>query len=347
MKAIAQALRLAVGGQTLSRETMQAAVREMMSGEIMAGPEAALLSASLLTALAVRGERAEEISAVAEVMRGLGERVPNSDPSLLDTCGTGGTGQSLFNCSTAVALVVAAGGGRVAKHGNRTTTRASGSADLLEAAGVALELTPAQAARCLDQCGIVFLFAPSFHPAMRHLGPVRRSLGIRTIFNLAGPLTNPAGARRQLAGVGDGRWLQDYARALQLLGAERALVVHSQDGLDEISPAAPTDALLLADGQLQPQVIDPADYSIGVELHSLQVHSAAESLAMVRAALGGEATGAGEMIALNAGAAFHICGLSADLASGIDKARQVLASGKALDTLQRLAETSQQLQGAA
>lgn len=345
MKAIAEALRLAATGEEVGRAQLQAAVREMMSEEIMAEPQAQLLSASLLTALAVRGERAGEISAVAEVMREIGERVQTSDERLLDTCGTGGTGLSLFNCSTAVALTVAAGGGRVAKHGNRTATRNSGSADLLEAAGVLLELTPPQAIQCLDELGIVFLFSPAFHPAMRYLGPVRRTLGIRTIFNLAGPLTNPAGAKRQLVGVGNGKYLQDYARALQLLGAQKALVVHSRDGLDEISPAVPTDAFLLADGELTGLTIDPADYGISVPLDALKVGSANDSLAMVRAALGGEAHPAAEMIALNAAAAFHICGLSADLDAGIEKARQVLASGAALKLLQQLAEVSQRLAG--
>lgn len=341
---LARALQIAVSGRTLDGDTMGAAVRQMMDGEVMAEPEAQLLTAGLLSALAARGEQAEEIAAVAFAMREAGARLDTGDSAVIDTCGTGGTGRSLFNCSTASALVVAAGGGKVAKHGNRTTTRSSGSADVLEAAGVALMLTPEQASLCLAEVGMVFLFAPAFHPAMRHLAPVRRAMGIRTVFNLAGPLTNPAGARRQITGVPGSEYLEVYAQALQLLGAQRALVVHSRDGLDEISPAAVTDAVRLADGESQRLTIDPADYGISADLRQLQVSSAEDSLAMIRTALGGQAHPAADMVALNAGAAFHVGGLCADLEQGVDKARQVLASGEALRLLQQLAAVSQKLQ---
>lgn len=337
---VQEALRIAVSLETVPAELMVLATQHMISGEA-----SETLVAALLAALSARGERPEEIASVAGVLRAQGVRVDVPDKDyLLDTCGTGGTGKKLFNCSTCAALVVAAGGVRVAKHGNRTATRASGSADLLEQAGLTLNLTPQQAVSCLKQVGIVFLFAPSFHPAMRHLAPVRRNLGIKTIFNLVGPLANPAGAGLQVMGVHSKKMLQPMAAALNTLGSRHALVLHSQDGLDEISPSAPTDAVeLRPDGEFRPHLIDPADFDVRVSLQQLTVASAAESLDMVRKVLAGQPHPAADMVALNAGAAFWIGGTCEDLKAGVERARETIKSGAGLDKLHELARVSTEM----
>ena len=339
-KAVTEALALAVAGETVPEALMASAVQEMMTEDC---PQVA--AAGLLTALSVRGERPAEIVATAQVLRRRGLKVAAVEPeNLLDTCGTGGTGKSLFNCSTCCALVAAAAGVRVAKHGNRASTRASGSADLLERAGVVLTLTPAQAASCLEQVGLAFLFAPAFHPAMRHMAPIRRELGIKTIFNLVGPLSNPAGARRQVLGVPAPKYLRPMAEALRQLGAVRALVVHSHDGLDEISPAAPTDVIELSpDGELTEYTLNPADFGPTESLENLTVTSSTDSLEQARTLLAGEAHPAVGMVALNAGAALWIGGRCDSLKDGVQLAHQTLAAGAGLELLEKLAATSTRL----
>ena len=339
-QSIQQALQQVLAGAEVPADLMQDAIAEMIQED---SPQA--LIGALLSTLALRGEKPAEIAAAVRALQQRGHAVPVAGTApLIDLCGTGGTGQKLFNCSTCSALVVAAAGVPVVKHGNRTNTRASGSADLLEAAGVALALTPEQAAHCLREVGMVFLFAPAFHPAMRHVAGIRRELGIRSLFNLVGPLANPGGASHHLLGVHSLAFARPMAQALRELGISRALVVHSDDGLDEISPAAPTTALeLTADGDIRELRIDPADFGIATPLRELAAHSPAESLAIVKAVLAGQEHAAAGMVALNAGAALWIADLCPDLKAGVRLARQTLASGAGLQVLERLVATSTSL----
>ena len=329
-----EALVRVAGGSDLSREQMAAVMREIMAGE--ADPVAL---GGLLTALSIKGEAPAEIAAAALELRRLMSAVQLDVPGpLLDTCGTGGDGARLFNVSTGAALVAAAGGAFVAKHGNRAASGNSGSADVLEALGVNLELTPEQVARCIKEVGVGFLFAPRHHGAMRHVGAARRVLGLRTVFNLLGPLSNPAGARRQLLGVFASRWLVPMAEVLRELGTERALVVHSRDGLDEISPAAPTAVAELCDGgdirefELHPEALGCE----GASLAALTVSDPADSARLLRSALRGEVPDAVEMLALNGGAALYLSGVSDSMALGCELARDLLATGQAAEKLREL-----------
>lgn len=310
-----------------------------MSG-IMAGEASEAQVAGLLMGLAARGETVTEIAAAARVMRRLARRVEVDPEGLTDIVGTGGDGMSVFNVSTAAAFAAAAGGARIAKHGNRSVSSRSGAADVLEAAGVKLELEPDRVAAAVEELGIGFLFAPVHHGAMRHAAAPRRALGVRTLFNLLGPLTNPAGATRMVLGVYDRRWLEPMAAVLAELGARHVLVVHSEDGLDELSIAKPTHIAELRDGTVRTRVFDPSTIAMPIHgsLSGLSVSDANESLELVRAALGGTAGPAADMVALNAGAALYVAGLAGDIPDGIRLAREVLASGSALDLLERYAE---------
>lgn len=310
-----------------------------MSG-IMAGEASEAQVAGLLMGLAARGETVTEIAAAARVMRRLARRVEVDPEGLTDIVGTGGDGMSLFNVSTAAAFAAAAGGARIAKHGNRSVSSRSGAADVLEAAGVKLELEPDRVAAAVEELGIGFLFAPVHHGAMRHAAAPRRALGVRTLFNLLGPLTNPAGATRMVLGVYDRRWLEPMAAVLAELGARHVLVVHSEDGLDELSIAKPTHIAELRDGTVRTRVFDPSTIAMPIHgsLSGLSVSDADESLELVRTALGGTAGPAADMVALNAGAALYVAGLAGDIPDGIRLAREVLASGSALDLLERYAE---------
>ena len=341
---IRDALGLIAQGQDLSTDEMRGAMGQIMSGRA----DDAQIGAFLM-GMRLKGETIDEITGAVMAMRELATGVEASGEHLVDIVGTGGDGAHLFNVSTAAALVVAAAGGRVAKHGNRSVSSKSGSADLLEAAGVALGILPEQVARCVDELGVGFMFAPAHHGAMKHaIGP-RRELAMRTIFNILGPMTNPAGVKRLLVGVYDQALCRPVAEVLGRLGAEHVMVVHSEDGLDEISLAGPTRVAELKDGEIQEYSIAPGDFGIEPQgLEGLEVEDAEGSLALIRAALTGageeRATRAAELIALNAGAAIYVAGLADSIAEGVAKAREVIASGAAWQRLDQLAELTQSFQ---
>ena len=326
----------------LSREQMQDCMRQIMGGQATPAQ-----IAGFLVALRMKGETVDELIGGVQVMRELATPVPvHADvrAHLIDTCGTGGDGAGLFNISTAIAFVVAAAGGHVAKHGNRSVSGTCGSADVLEAAGVKLDLGPEAVARCVHRVGVGFMFAPAFHSAMKHaIGP-RKEMGVRTVFNLLGPMTNPAGARRQLIGVFHRDWLRPVAQVLKELGAEHVMVVHSEDGLDEISIAARTQFAELRDGQIRTGSLMPTVFDIRLsDIGTLRVDNALESLALIRSALNNVAGPARDIVALNAGAALCVAGLAADVRQGVRLALETIASGKAADKLDALAAFTQDL----
>ncbi|MEA3412490.1 MAG: anthranilate phosphoribosyltransferase [Pseudomonadota bacterium] len=318
---------------------LDAAQMTSVMNTIMHGEATPAQIGGFLVGLRMKGETVDEITAAVEVMRALSTKVPVDAAHLVDTCGTGGDASGTFNISTASALVVAAAGGKVAKHGNRSVSSRSGSADVLEAAGVNLDLTPEQVAECIATVGVGFLFAPRHHGAMRHaIGP-RREMGVRTIFNLLGPLTNPASAPNQVLGVFSDQWLEPFAEVLMRLGSHHVLVVHAQDGLDEISIGSVTQVAELRDGAVRRFTVSPEDFSLErAPLDAIKVRSAQESLTMLRDALGGKAGPAMDVIALNAGAAIYTAGLEHSLGGGVKRATGVLSNGAALGTLDRLVE---------
>lgn len=330
-------------GRDLAMDDMAAVMRQVMTG---AAGDAQI--GALLMGLRAKGESIDEIAAAVLVMRELVTGVQVDDAHAIDIVGTGGDGANLFNVSTAASFVAAAAGARVAKHGNRSVSSRSGSADLLEAAGVRLELTPEQVAECVRRLGVGFMFAPMHHAAMRHaIGP-RKELGLRTMFNILGPMTNPAGVRRMLVGVFSAALCRPMAEVLGRLGAEHVLVVSADDGLDEISLAAPTSVAAWQDGRVSEYVIEPADFGLQRRaLAGLEVDGAEASLALIRAALGGEqddrARRAADLVALNAGAAIYVAGLAASMDSGVAEAQRVIADGSALQRLEQLAELTQSL----
>jgi len=325
--------------------------RDLSSGEmtdvmrlIMTGQATPAQIGGFLVGLRMKGETVEEIAAAARVMRELATGVPVEGEHVVDIVGTGGDAAGTFNISTASCFVVAAAGGRVAKHGNRSVSSRSGSADVLEAAGVALDLTPAQVARCVEEVGVGFMFAPRHHSAMKHaIGP-RREMGVRTLFNLLGPLTNPAGAPNQLLGVFADEWVRPLAEVLGELGSRHVLVVHSADGLDEISIAAETHVAELRNGVVETYTIEPEQF--GLErgsLEDLRVDGPEESLALIRQVLAGEAGPARNIVLLNAGAALYAAGLAPDLEGGVEQAGRVIDSGAAARKLDDLVALSQRL----
>jgi anthranilate phosphoribosyltransferase len=324
---IQQALARISEKRDLSQDEMQSVMGQVMNG---AASDAQI--GALLMGLRLKGETLDEMTGAVMVMRELASGVEVSGEHLVDIVGTGGDGANLFNVSTAAAFVVAAGGGRVAKHGNRSVSSSSGSADVLEAAGVTLGITPQQVAECVEKVGVGFMFAPAHHSAMRHaIGP-RRELGIRTIFNLLGPMTNPAGVKRLLIGVYNESLCRPLAEVLNRLGAEHVMVVHSYDGLDEISAASATHVAEAKNGVISEYDISPED--LGLErssLEGLEVTCADESLALIRLALSGapgdRAERARRVVALNAGAALYIAGLADSLADGVKDAGRLLESG--------------------
>jgi anthranilate phosphoribosyltransferase len=336
------ALQRVVEGQSLTRDEMREAMRTIMTG----GATPAQI-AGLLIALRMKGESVDELVGAAELMRELVTPVPvhpDFRKNLIDTCGTGGDRAGLFNVSTAAAFVVAAAGGFVAKHGNRSVSSTTGSADVLEAGGVALSLTPEAVARCIHRTGVGFIFAPTFHSAMKHAIGVRREMGVRTMFNLLGPLTNPAGATRQVIGVFDPNWLRPVAQVAMQLGAEHVMVVHSEDGLDEISINARTQYAELKDGQIRTGTISPMALDIaGGPIEALQVKTAHESLSLIRGALANREGPAREIVIINAGAALYVAGLAEDILSGVRLARETVQLGKAAGKLDELARVSQSL----
>lgn len=328
-----------VSGLDLSGAEAEAAMRAIMAGEATSAQIAAFL-----VALRMKGETAEEIGAAARVMRSLMTPVELPTEHLTDIVGTGGDHASTFNVSTAASFVAAVGGARIAKHGNRSVSSKSGSADLLEAAGARLDLDPPSVRSCVEQLGIGFMFAPMHHGAMKHAAPVRRELGMRTLFNLLGPLTNPARAPHQVLGVFDRRWLEALARVLGELGSRHVLVVHALDGLDELSIAAPSQIAELKDGEVRVYSIAPEDFGIERQaIDSLRVGSPTESLAIVRQVLGGAAGAASDFVALNAGAALYASDRCGTLAEGVAQAQQILASGAALTRLEQYVALTRQL----
>ena len=327
-----------VGGADLSAGEAAAAF-----GHVVSGDASPISTGALLAALQTKGLAPSEVAGGVEALRGAMIPVEATDPgTLVDTCGTGGGGVSTFNISTAAALVVAAGGVRVAKHGNRSFTSKCGSADVLEALGVAVQLTPAGMAGVLAEAGIVFMFAPLLHPAMRHVVPVRRELGITTIMNLLGPLTNPAGARRQVVGVADPAFLELVVRALAELGHERALVVHGEPGLDEISPCGPTHVAELKDGAVSTWRVTPGELGLEeVRPEELAGGEPEENAAVVRAVLAGEQGPARTAVLINAAAAYYVAGRAESLAEGVGAAAQAIDSGMAAAVLDQLVRASQ------
>jgi len=331
-----------VEGRDLDASSMYEAMRAIMSGECSPAQ-----IGGFLVALRMKGETVAEITAAAEVMRELATPVPVNPAyadQLVDTCGTGGDASGLFNVSTASAFVVAAAGGRVAKHGNRSVSSKSGSADVLEAAGVRIDCNAEQVAQCVQQLGVGFMFAPGYHGAMKHaIGP-RRELGIRTIFNIIGPLTNPAGAKNQVLGVFNGHLTEPLAEVLNKLGSRHVLVVHGEDGLDEISINAPTRISELKNGEISTYKIAPED--VGLErgsLDALRVDTAQQSLALIRDVFAGKTGVAYDMVALNAGAAVYVSGMAKDLKQGVKLAQDAMQSGAAAERLSGLAELTQQM----
>lgn len=317
---------------SFSKEEMTAAMRIIMTGQATPAQ-----IGGFLIGLRMRGETVTEISAAASVMRELSTRVDVAPEHLVDTCGTGGDSSGTFNISTASAFVAAAAGARVAKHGNRSISSKSGSADVLEAAGVNLNITPAQVAECINTLGVGFLFAQKHHSAMGHASAPRRELGVRTIFNLLGPMSNPANAPNQVLGVFDQHWVRPMAEVLKTLGSHHVMVVHAADGLDEISTAALTFVAELKDGVITEYTIQPEDVGLQQSsLDSIRVETAQESLQLIQRVFAGEQGTARDIVCLNAGAAIYVAGLADSHAAGVAKAQQVLDSGAAATRLQQL-----------
>lgn len=313
--------------------------------EIMEGRSSEVQTAAFLIALRAKGETVPELVGLARTMRSLAESVEIDRADLVDTAGTGG-GPSTFNISTAAALVAAAAGCAVAKHGNRSSTSRSGSADLLEALGVSIELGPDEVATCIDEVGFGFMFAPRHHAAMANVVPVRKELAVRTIFNFLGPLTNPAGATRQLLGVSDRRYQETIAEALVGLGAESALVVNADDGVDELSISSRTRVIEVGEGATEEWFVQPAQLGLAeAPLEQIAGGSPEDNAATVRAVFEGSQGAARDVTLLNAGAATYVGGHAADLAAGVERARDAIDSGAASEVLEALVERTGRLSG--
>jgi anthranilate phosphoribosyltransferase len=336
---IPQALNHLLDGRDLPPEAMGEIMRAIMSG----GATPAQIGGFLM-ALRAKGESVAEVVAAAEVLRSLSARVQVEAEHLIDTCGTGGDGAHTFNISTASAFVAAGAGCRVAKHGGRSVSSSTGSADVLEAAGVNLNLTPEQVAACIERVGVGFMFAQRHHGAMQHaIGP-RRELGVRTLFNLLGPLTNPAGAPNQIIGVFSHRWVEPLAEALQQLGSRHVLVVHAEDGLDEISIAAPTRVAELKDGRIDTYTVAPERFGLQrAPLATLAVATAADSLRMILTVFEGQPGPARDIVRLNAGAAIYVAGCAESLEAGVARAGEAIDCGAARTKLDQLIELTNKL----
>ncbi len=331
------ALRALLERRDLTHAEMTEVMRALMSGEATPAQ-----IGGLLIGLAVKGETVEEVTAAATVMREFAAKVEIPCAPLVDIVGTGGDGAHTFNISTASCFVLAAAGGKVAKHGSRSMSSVSGSADLLEAAGCRLDVPFELIARAVCELGVGFMFAPQHHSAMRHVSASRRELGVRTMFNVLGPLSNPAGAKRQVIGVFNERWRRPLAEVLRELGSEHALVIHADDGLDEFSIAAPTQVSELKDGVVTDYRLRPEDVGLSsASLDSLRVASPQESLFKVQEALTGQSGAACDIVAMNAGAAIYLAGLAASLAEGVARALAVQQSGAAWERLQAYAALTQ------
>lgn len=336
MLTMPQALVRLTGGGDLTLDEAKAVMSRIMSGE--ATPSQI---AGVVVALRMKGETVDEITGFAEAMRSFSDRVRTERDDLLDTCGTGGSGIHKFNISTSSAIIAAAAGARVAKHGNRAMSGKAGSADVLEALGVNISLTAEQAAECLERTGICFLFAQLYHPALKHAAAPRRELGVRTIFNMLGPLANPANADRQLMGLYDRTKTETVARVLGRLGLKRAMVVGSHDGLDEISISAPTRISELKNGEVTTYDITPEDLGLQtVSLGEVKGGDAVVNAAIIRRVLGGERGAYREVVLANAGACIYVSGRADTLADGVALAARTIDSGAALRKLEQWIETT-------
>jgi anthranilate phosphoribosyltransferase len=332
-----QAIAAVTEHQHLTQSQMTAVMNLIMTGEATQAQVG-----GFLIGLRMKGETVDEITGAVSAMRALASGVKVSGDHVIDTCGTGGDSSGIFNVSTACAFIAAAAGAQVAKHGNRSISSKSGSSDLLEAAGVEIMLNPEQVGQCIADLGIGFMFAPAHHSAMKHaIGP-RREMAVRTLFNILGPLTNPAGAPHQVLGVYSRQWQRPMAEVLLRLGSKHVMVVHSEDGLDEISIAAPTYVVEVKDGAISEFSIDPQDYGLAHDnLDELVVDDATQSLALIKQAFAGQAGAALDMLLLNAGAAIYTADLADDLDAGIEAAKQAIASGAAQAKLDQLIGLSQ------
>ncbi|MFZ2450834.1 MAG: anthranilate phosphoribosyltransferase [Methylovulum miyakonense] len=334
---IREALQTVLDRQDLSLVQMRGVMGEIMRGNVT---DAQL--GGFLVALRCKGETVDEIAAAAEVMRELADKVTVNGANVIDTCGTGGDGANTFNISTTCAFVAAAAGAQVAKHGNRSVSSRCGSADVLEAAGVNLHLTADQVAQCVNTLGVGFLFAPNYHGAMKHTRQVRKEMGVRTLFNVLGPLVNPAAAPNQLIGVFGKEWLVPLAQVLQKLGSQHVLVVHADDGLDELSIASASSVAELKDGQVSTYTVTPEQFGLErASLDGLAVTDAETSLAMVKGVLDNQPGAARDIVLLNTGAALYAANLATSISMGIDQARQAIASGAAREKMAALVEFSQ------
>lgn len=340
---IQQGVAALMAGESLSVDDMQAVMRQIMTGEASDSQ-----IGGFLVALAIKGETSEEIIGAAKVMRELASQVLVPDKALTDIVGTGGDGARIFNVSTASSFIAAAAGATVAKHGNRSSTSNSGAADVLEAAGVRLDLTADEVARCVNEVGIGFMFAVNHHSAMRYAIGARKELAVRTVFNLLGPLTNPASAEHALVGVFDARWLAIYADVFKAVGAKHILCVHSDDGLDELSIAADNQVVELRDNKISRYCLKPEDVGLSrSSLKALKVDSAEQSLAMIKAAYKGDNEAAANMLALNAGAAIYAADLCANIEQGVEMAQDAMNSGLAWQKLRDLVDFTQLLKESA
>jgi anthranilate phosphoribosyltransferase len=321
-----EALARIIEHREIFREEMLSLMRAIMSGEV-----SPVLISAIIAGLRVKKETIGEIAAAAEVMREFATKVPVPDePHLIDTCGTGGDAAHSFNISTAAMFAAAGAGAKIAKHGGRSVSSKSGSADVLEALGANINLKPEQVARSIAEVGVGFMFAPNHHSAMKHAAPVRRELGVKTIFNILGPLTNPASARQQVMGVFHRDLVGIQARVLQRLGSRRVMIVHGEEGLDEISISGPTMVAELREGNIAEYTIAPQDFDLGVhDTAAIRVEGVEQSKSLLLAALGNEAGAARDVVAFNAGASIYVAGLAPTLGAGVEKALTAIASGEA------------------
>ena len=327
--------------QVTSNQDLEQNEMFAITTQILEGSATDAQIGAFIIALSMKGETVDEVLGAVNAMRQLSAKVTVAIPNLIDTCGTGGTGIGIFNVSTTSAFVASYCGAKVAKHGNRTATRKSGSADLLEQAGVSLSLQPDEIAKCIEEVGIGFMFAPAHHSAMKHVVGPRKEIGQKSIFNVLGPLTNPASARRQLMGVYDKKWMLPIAEVLKQLGSEHLIIVHSQDGLDEISIAAPTSVVEMKQGTISEFQISPEDFGFKTSsLDGLEVSSPKQSLEIAKLALRGEHEEASAMVAMTAGAALYISDIVDSLDSGVELAKDCIKEGGGIIKLNQLVEFS-------
>jgi anthranilate phosphoribosyltransferase len=327
------ALKRIIEHREIFHDEMVSLMRQIMGGEV-----SPVMIAAIITGLRVKKETIGEIAGAATVMRELSTKVELADDArLVDTCGTGGDGAHTFNISTAAAFVAAAAGAKIAKHGGRSVSSQSGSADVLEALGININLTPEQTARCIEEVGFGFMFAPNYHSAMKHAAPVRRELGIRTLFNILGPLTNPAGAKQQLMGVFHPDLVGIQARVLQRLGSRRVMVVHGSDGLDEITLSGKTSVAELKGGEVLEYTLHPEQFGLATAaLEDLRAETVQASRDMILDVLDNQPGPARDIVQLNAGAAIYLAGLADSLLAGVVRAGEVIASGEARAKLSAL-----------